>query len=281
MVAKRVIGAVFFVLIFLGSLALGSLPFTLAITFAAAVGAIELFRIFGAKGETDPLAVIVGVAGSSAYVLLAHFVGIESFGYVTAAILFFSLVWYLVISGQARPTRGAAMTMIAPLFSGFCLSHLVLMRSLSFEPRKWSWLVVFFFIVIVWIYDSMAWAVGRKIGSHKMAPVISPQKSWEGTLAGTVGAFATSVILWLIIHACFGPGDFEWLTIWVSLAVAAIVCVLGPLGDLAESMIKRDFGVKDAGNIIPGHGGIMDRLDSTLFSAPAVFYYLYYFVIPR
>jgi len=73
--------------------------------------------------------------------------------------------------------------------------------------------------------------------------------------------------------------DYKWFSIGVALVIAALVVVLGPLGDLSESLIKRDYGIKDMGALIPGHGGIMDRFDSTLFTAPAVFYYLFYFVI--
>ncbi len=164
------------------------------------------------------------------------------------------------------------------MLTGLCLSHLVLLRDLL-DGFNWGWLLLIFFIVLIWVYDVLAWAVGRKIGVHKMAPSISPNKSWEGIIAGTVGALAASVLLRWLLQLALGSSMWEWFSIGVALAIGAIVCVLGPLGDLSESLMKRDYGVKDMGKMIPGHGGIMDRFDSTLFTAPAVFYFLFYFVI--
>jgi len=144
--------------------------------------------------------------------------------------------------------------------------------------RNNGWYLVLYVIVLIWIYDVFAWFVGRKIGRHKMAPTISPNKSWEGTIAGTVGVLACSVLFRQFIQWVTGHSRFSWFSIPVALVIGVLVVILSPLGDLAESLIKRDYGVKDMGKLIPGHGGIMDRFDSTFFTAPAVFYYLFYFV---
>ncbi|MCJ7744689.1 MAG: phosphatidate cytidylyltransferase, partial [Actinobacteria bacterium] len=161
----------------------------------------------------------------------------------------------------------------APILSGLCLSHLVLLREL---PIRKSWLIVIFLMALIWVYDVVAWAIGRKLGRHKIAPSVSPNKSLEGAIAGTVGVIAASMLFRLIVVSI---EEYRWFSIGVALVIAAIVVVLGPLGDLSESLIKRDYGVKNMGSLIPGHGGIMDRFDSTLFTAPAVFYFLLYFVI--
>ena len=272
-VAERVIGAVLFAVVFLGTLVWGRLPFTVAIALAAALGSAELFSLFERKGEGVPTAAVVGILGSVAYVLMAHYKGFASFGYVTIAIVFFSFLWYMVVLRHVKPTKAVALTVLAPILSGLCLSHLVLLREL---PVKNSWLVVIFFIALIWVYDVVAWAVGRKLGRHKIAPDVSPNKSLEGAIAGTVGVIAASLLFRLIVVSI---EKYDWFSIGVALVIAAIVVVLGPLGDLSESLIKRDYGVKDMGTLIPGHGGIMDRFDSTLFTAPAVFYFLFYFVI--
>jgi len=272
-IAERVIGAVLFAVVFLGTLVWGKLPFTLAMAIAAALGSIELFSLFETKGEAVPTAAVLGILGSVAYVLMAHFKGIASFGYVTIAIVFFSFIWYMVVLRHVPPTKAVALTVLAPILAGLCLSHLVLLREL---PIRKSWLIVIFLMVLIWVYDILAWAVGRKIGKRKLAPGISPNKSLEGAIAGTVGVIGASVLFRLIVVSI---EDYKWFSIGVALVIGVIVVILGPLGDLSESLIKRDYGVKDMGSLIPGHGGIMDRFDSTLFTAPAVFYYLFYFVL--
>ena len=272
-VAERVIGAVLFAVVFLGTLVWGRLPFTVAIALAAALGSVGLFGLFERKGEAVPTAAVLGILGSAAYVFMAHYRGFASFGYVTIAIVFFSFLWYMVVLRHVKPTKAVALTVLAPILSGLCLSHLVLLREL---PVRRSWLIVIFFIALIWVYDVLAWAIGRKLGRHKIAPSVSPNKSLEGALAGTVGVIGASFLFRLIVVSI---EDYKWFSIGVALVIAALVVVLGPLGDLSESLIKRDYGIKDMGALIPGHGGIMDRFDSTLFTAPAVFYYLFYFVI--
>lgn len=278
MLVQRVLGAVLFGVVMLGTLVWGPLPFTCAIALAAVIGSMELFSMFETRGAATPTAAIVGIAGSLAYVFLAYYKGPECYGYVTVGLLFVSFIWYMLVLRHVKPTKAVALTVLAPLLAGLCLSHLVLLRDLL-DGFNWGWLLLIFFIVLIWVYDVLAWAVGRKIGVHKMAPSISPNKSWEGTIAGTVGAMAASVLFRWLLQLALGSSMWEWFSIGVALAIGAIVCVLGPLGDLSESLMKRDYGVKDMGKMIPGHGGIMDRFDSTLFTAPAVFYFLFYFVI--
>lgn len=122
------------------------------------------------------------------------------------------------------------------------------------------WLVVLMFAV-VWLGDTGAYYVGRRLGRHKMAPVISPNKSWEGAAAG----FATSLLA-AAVWSFFRLG-------WVDpalLGIAALTAVAAQIGDLMESMLKRGAGVKDSGNILPGHGGLFDRMDAMLFAAPVL-----------
>jgi len=130
--------------------------------------------------------------------------------------------------------------------------------SLHQLQRADPWLV-FLLMAIVWLGDTAAYYVGSRLGRHKMAPVISPKKSWEGAIAG----FVTSVLAaaaWSVWRlGRLDPG---------LLGVAAVTAVAAQVGDLVESMIKRGSGVKDSGNVLPGHGGVLDRLDAMLFAAP-------------
>lgn len=279
--SERIVGAVLFAVVIIGTCIWGALPFTFGVALAAVVGSVELFSMFEAKGQATPTAAAIGIAGSIAYVVLAHYRPLESIGYVTVGIIFASFMWYMVILRHVKPTKAVALTVFAPLLTGLCFSYLVLIRDFAGATAAHSnrgWWIVLYMIVLIWIYDICAWAVGRQIGRHKMAPSISPNKSWEGTVAGTLGAFAGAAFLRLIITWILGANEFPWFSYGVAMVIALLVAVLGPLGDLSESLMKRDYGVKDMGKLIPGHGGIMDRFDSTLFTAPAVFYYLYFFV---
>ncbi len=126
-------------------------------------------------------------------------------------------------------------------------------------------------LVSIWMCDSAAFFVGRKLGKHKIAVSVSPNKSWEGGIAGIIGAMLT----WWAVRQ-FIP-EMAGISITTVLAMGVIVGVLGQIGDFAESMLKRDAGVKDSSNLIPGHGGVLDRLDSILFVAPITYFYLHVF----
>ncbi|MBN1288193.1 MAG: phosphatidate cytidylyltransferase [Actinobacteria bacterium] len=281
MVWKRVLGAVIFGLIFLGTLIWGGLPFTFGIAFAAAVGAVELFSLFESKGVIIGTAALIGIMGSIAYVFLAHFEGNVSYGYVTVGLLFVSFLWYMIVLRHVRSTNAIALTVLAPLITGLCLSHLVLLRDMAdaAEPAGKGWIIVIFVVALIWVYDIFAWAVGRKVGRRKIVPGISPNKSLEGMVAGTVAAVSASLLFRYLITWILGNNSYPWFSNGVAVIIGVLVCLLGPVGDLAESLIKRDYGVKDTGKIILAHGGIMDRFDSTLFVVPAVYYYLLLFVL--
>lgn len=283
-IGQRVLGAVIFAVVFLGTLVWGEIPFMIAIMLAAVISTVEMFSMFETKGEAVPTAAALGIAGSAAYVLFSHWRPLESFGYVTVGIIFLSFVWYMLVLRHVKPTKAVALTVFAPLLCGFCLCHLVMLRDLVDRsaglkgPKNQGMWIVLFLIVLIWIFDLAAWFVGRKIGRRKMAPTVSPNKSWEGAIAGVIAVLACSVVGRIIIQAILGHHKFNWFSYGLAIGIGVIVCVLGPLGDLSESLMKRDYGIKDMGSIIPGTGGVMDRLDSTLFTAPAVFYLIYFII---
>jgi phosphatidate cytidylyltransferase len=126
--------------------------------------------------------------------------------------------------------------------------------------------LVMAYLGIVWIGDSAAYYVGRRWGRHRMSPRVSPNKTWEGLAACTIATFAAAAGL----TVAFGV-DISWPNVFV---VAALIAVTGPLGDLIESLFKRDTGVKDSSALLPGHGGFLDRTDSLLYAAPPVLAYL-------
>jgi phosphatidate cytidylyltransferase len=142
-------------------------------------------------------------------------------------------------------------------------SHLVAVRT-GFTPRLSRDLLAFFFLVIMGS-DIGAYYTGRLIGKHKLAPKISPGKTWEGLIGGVVAALAMAALA----HFWF----FRDLPLKLALPLAALMTIVGVLGDLTESALKRGAGAKDAASLLPGHGGILDRLDSLLFNAPLIYYF--------
>jgi phosphatidate cytidylyltransferase len=139
------------------------------------------------------------------------------------------------------------------------------------EMDRWGGRTAMSLFVMVWICDSAAFHVGSAIGKHKLFPRVSPQKSWEGALAGLVFAILTAVAAKHLV--------LEFLPMSGAILIGTLVGTVGQLGDLTESLLKRDAGVKDSSTLIPGHGGAFDRFDSVLLVAPCVYLYLEYFLL--
>ena len=172
------------------------------------------------------------------------------------------LVAFVVFGfSDARPSATAAisLTLLGVVWVGGGIASLILLRDIPENGR----LVVFTVLIAVFADDTAAFFVGRTIGRHKMAPRISPGKSWEGLVAGTLAAMAV---------AFFAMYDQRFLTDIEALALGAAIALSSTLGDLFESAIKRDLGVKDSGRALAGHGGVLDRVDSLLWAGPAAFY---------
>lgn len=166
-----------------------------------------------------------------------------------------------------------ALGLGAALYIGVLAAHIVLMRLIDspLSPSLLSNLGVssgaawlYLACVITWLQDAMAYFVGKRLGRTKMAPVLSPNKTWEGAAGGMFGAIIGSLVtVWL----CGLPiGSLQAIILGVAGGI------VGPLGDLSESMIKRHAGLKDLGHLIPGHGGLLDRVDALLFATPVVYY---------
>ena len=162
---------------------------------------------------------------------------------------------------DARPSATAAisLTLLGVVWVAGGLGCLMLLRAIPEDGR----LVIFTVLIAVFADDTAAYFVGRTIGRHKMAPRISPGKSWEGFVGGTIAAMAV---------AFFAMYDQGYLTDLEALLLGAVVAFSSTLGDLFESAIKRDLGVKDSGRILAGHGGVLDRVDSILWAGPAALY---------
>ena len=176
----------------------------------------------------------------------------------------FAFLWYLAGVVHARPAMNIAVSVLAFLYVGFLGSFAALL--LQVPIRKDGVTLLLLPIVGTVAYDVGAFFIGSRVGRTPLAPTISPNKTWEGLVGATV---ATFVVLEIIV----GIG---WAHPWTSghaFWLAAVISVAAPLGDLCESMIKRDLGVKDLGTFLRGHGGFLDRFDAILFALPAAYYW--------
>jgi phosphatidate cytidylyltransferase len=236
-----------------------------AVLFLVTVrAAFEAFVLFRAAGYRPSL--LAAVLIMALFYLAARYPDYRLTGPVLAVSLVGSLTWQLLRPPEGYPVQSWALTLGIALWLGWLASHFLLLRDLSpafgLGPGT-RWLVVVF--LVTWINDSAAYFVGKAIGRHRCCPYLSPNKTWEGTIGGWIGGVAATVLLglWLV--------DLPWLH---GLALGAMVATVAPFGDLAKSMIKRQMGVKDFAGLIPGHGGMFDRIDSLLFVAPTVYYYV-------
>ncbi len=166
---------------------------------------------------------------------------------------------------EGAPTR-TAHVVIGCLYAGLGLGPIAALRVV---PQGLQWVISA--LVITWANDTCAYFAGRLLGRHKLHPAVSPNKTWEGFAGGVVGSIGGMFVARWVAFPALTPTDC-----W---ALGLLGAVLGPLGDLCESLLKRTYGVKDSGTLIPGHGGLLDRVDALLFNAPAV--YLYVVVVRR
>jgi phosphatidate cytidylyltransferase len=225
---------------------------------AAVAAMIALHELYVMTRDLRPV-LLAGYAGT-----LATLIG-AAWGPEWALAGFFStlpLAFLFKAAAGAMPSAASvSVTVLGSAWIGLGLAHLVLLRELP----EHGFLTLLTVVLAVFASDTMAFAAGRVLGRHKMAPQTSPGKTWEGFAAGTIVA---------VLVPFFAFYDEDFLTVPESLALGAVIAVAGPVGDLFESALKRDVGVKDSGRILLGHGGMLDRLDAFLFTGVAAYYLL-------
>jgi phosphatidate cytidylyltransferase len=239
---------------------LGGKPFAFLAAAGAAVASAELVMMFGAIGVGE----LFGIAVAGAIPLMAAFGGGGDLlpGWSGLALAGATVILLAAFLFRQEPLeeipRSIAIVTLSWLYCGLLIAAIVALR-LRFGV---GWVILAF--VVTWANDTFAYFAGHAFGRHKMYERISPKKTWEGFAGGAVG----SVVGALVTRSLLLSDDLP--------AAGAVViglggAVLGPLGDLAESMVKRAAGVKDSSRIIPGHGGLLDRIDALLFVAPWIY----------
>ncbi|HEY6873736.1 MAG TPA: phosphatidate cytidylyltransferase [Geobacteraceae bacterium] len=244
----------------------GVFLFTGFVLLLSFLGLTEFYRMALPEGKREGLA--ASLAGALLPLAFLYSDKVP-FQFALTLLVLLSCLHFLFTIRDIRQSAGeAALFLMGFLYVPLLLGHLVLLRGL---PHGVQW--VFLLIVIVMAGDTGAYYTGSSFGRRKLYPIVSPNKSMEGAAGGLAG----SVVGALIAKFTFFPE----LTVPDAVMTALLLGVLGQLGDLFESLLKRSFGVKDSGSIIPGHGGILDRLDSILFAAPAAFYYAMFIFMRR
>jgi phosphatidate cytidylyltransferase len=249
---------------------------------------LKLAEAYGIRPVHWPTYIFVGlfflflaVNPGKATPLLSTAMFAGSLGFLAAMAAFV----FLVI-GMRRPDLSTAFP--AAMTSAFAFSYVALPLGFLVQIREhWAggFLLLYLFL-LVWAGDIFAYFVGRSLGRHLMSPRISPRKTWEGALASMIASLAVGMLLYQyalpistallnahLIERKDGMFALEKAPLWPTLALSAAINVAAQLGDLAESLIKRGAGVKDSGTILPGHGGMLDRIDALLFAAPVLWYY--------
>ena len=256
-----------------GCLLYGGLPLLILVFIVSTIGSLEFVKILNHKGFYPFKSTIIFTN-----LIILVLAGLKEFNLIPFAIFLGTAFSFLsvIFKGRQPYIANVATTTLGFLYCGWLPAHIMMLRhadSISMNLLKFEinngiiFLLMYFFGVLM--TDIGAFYFGKKFGKHKLAPVISPNKSWEGAIGGGISC----------IIICLAIGIFTGLPVYHSIIIGIIATVFAQLGDLGESLIKRDAGVKDSGSSIPGHGGFLDRTDGYLFAAPFVYYYVYYFVL--
>lgn len=270
---RRIAVAAVGVPIALGLAYWGGWPLVALLALVGPLGVRELFAfaerqgVRPVRGMGYATAALIAPVTYTAYVSPAcRELMARAWPYAIALWLLALLTWALAARRPTeRPLGATAVTLLAVLYAGALPAFLIPIRHDLFATRSWAgaWLV-FFPLVVTWICDTFAMFGGRTFGGPKLAPTVSPGKTRSGAAAGVVGALVVAVV--------FGTAVFPRLGIDAPLGhlvlMAAVLSVVGQVGDLVESLFKREAGLKDSGTLIPGHGGVLDRLDSLYFVIP-------------
>jgi phosphatidate cytidylyltransferase len=236
--------------------------FPLVVVAAAAGAAWELGRMLehAGRGVHKRLGILVGSA------VTASFAAPLGGGFHTAVVTALAVLAVLsapLWTREAPATERTAHTLLGVMYVNWLLGFAILLHARAEGPA-----LVLFLVGVTWIGETLAYAVGSTVGRRRLAPVISPRKTVEGAVAQA----AASVVAAGLLAAWLLPGcGATW-----GLAAGAVLGVVGQVGDLAESVVKRSVSLKDTGGLIPGHGGLLDRVDSLLFNAPVLYFYAAY-----
>lgn len=257
---------------------LGGWPLAILLSIIAGLGANEFVRI-ARQRDVHPQRALTIIA-SVAYVLIAaglpnpmraapwHWLLTTMFVILSAA----TVIWTRGVEG--KPLASAGAMVFGALLTGGTLCYAMFLRQ-SQSEAKYGLMLVLYPLAVTWINDTFAYFGGRSFGKHKMIPRVSPGKTWEGTFSGMAGSVLTSMLYSRLVFENTLDMPFP---LWAAALGGVVLSIAAVVGDLAESLLKREAGVKDSGTLLPGHGGVLDRFDALFFTIP-IAYWLIVFVI--
>ena len=277
-IIRTLSGAVMLVVV-LGSMLLSKWSF-IALMGVITIGGMWEFYRFAEKAGYSPMKALGLFTGVMLFCVgLAASIFFDTAGEATSVMLLIASASALVVlvplmlicelyRRSATPIANIAISMLGPLYVALPMAMLLVVPMLL-GAGEWNPWIMIFYIFIIWANDVFAYLFGITLGRHRLFERISPKKSWEGFFGGLLGAVAMGYVAATVLDAS--------VAMWMGLALVAAIA--GVFGDLVESMMKRSIDIKDSGNIIPGHGGWLDRFDALILSAPFVFVYACFYTL--
>lgn len=268
---QRAVTGVLFVVVLVGCILYSPLSFGILFTVISALSVYEFAHLMNQSGEVNLNKTITSLGG--AYLFLAIMAFCMSITDARVFLPYLALLLYLMITElylkKKNPIGDWAFSMLSQLYVALpfaLLNVLAFQNTPEINSVTYNPILPLSIFVFIWLSDTGAYCVGSLIGKHRLFERISPKKSWEGSLGGGVFSIASS-----FVFAYF----FPFMSVWQWAGLAIVVVIFGTWGDLTESLMKRQLGIKDSGNILPGHGGMLDRFDSAMMAIPAAVVYLY------
>lgn len=268
-IAIRALSGLVYCLIIIGCIISGYKGVTILASLLTIWGCLEFTHITGGLTRRNIPAAILDIAAClSLSISLCIGLPLENILTNWLAIIMLRLIVEIYLKSD-HPLRHTAHSLMSQIYIGVPMAVMVYI-AMNYSP-----FILLTIFVLMWLNDTGAYLVGCSIGRHKLIERVSPKKTWEGFFGGLIFSMAVSLLIFYFIKPFEGMEHIDMsLIFWLS--VGAIVSIIGTWGDLIESMIKRDLQIKDSGNLIPGHGGILDRIDSILFVLPAILLFLHF-----
>jgi len=245
----------------------GGIFLKIMMLFVVLVGMFEFFHAF--SKELKPIHYIGFVFAVYYIFYCTEIINQNNYLNIFLSLFMLVLLIYSVLFHNTNKINDTIITFFGFFYVCYLFGHVILIRSLD-SGLYMAWLVLF----TAWASDTGAYFVGKFLGTHKLIPTLSPNKTIEGAIGGIITAIAACSVFGIILIKFFDFSSF--IIFYIYPIIGAVGSVLAQLGDLAASAIKRHTNIKDFGKIIPGHGGILDRFDSVLFTAPAIYYILHF-----
>lgn len=268
-IAIRALSGLVYCLIIIGCIISGYKGVTILASLLTIWGCLEFTHITGGLTRRNIPAAILDIAAClSLSISLCIGLPLENILTNWLAIIMLRLIVEIYLKSD-HPLRHTAHSLMSQIYIGVPMAVMVYI-AMNYSPY-----ILLTIFVLMWLNDTGAYLVGCSIGRHKLIERVSPKKTWEGFFGGLIFSMAVSLLIFYFIKPFEGMEHIDMsLIFWLS--IGAIVSIIGTWGDLIESMIKRDLQIKDSGNLIPGHGGILDRIDSILFVLPAILLFLHF-----